>query len=67
MCKSLHQNTNTQAPPGYGIFHVSLYILKCSVKLRSLHFVSPSEKYVSTSCKESKTVLTSKTQMNAIK
>lgn len=32
-----------------------LYVLKCSVKLRSLHFVSPSEKYVSTSCMRNQT------------
>lgn len=33
-----------------------VYILKFSVRLRSLHFVSPSEKYVSTSCKGKQSV-----------
>lgn len=38
-----------------GLVTQYLYILKCSVKLRSLHFVSPSEKYVSTSCVRNQT------------
>lgn len=36
------------------MWYFIIHILKCSVKLRSFHFVSPSEKYVSTSCRGSK-------------
>lgn len=45
--------------------HACLYILKFSVKLRSLHFVSPSEKYVSTSCMRKHDNLYGKLTMNS--